>query len=125
MNNQFKRILDLVRRTGDRMVVTDPEGEQAVVIMDFDEYEAIIEALGTAEFDYFDDDLALEQTTQPVPPTPEPPVQTPNYEPESPSYSPNLTDEAFPNENLANLSEESTEENDDGEDEQFYLEPVE
>jgi len=114
MNNQFKRILDLVRRTGDRMVVTDPEGKEPVVIMDFDEYEAMIEALGTAEFDYFDDDLAFEPTVEPAPPSPEPP-----------NFTPELADEAFPSDNLAEISEESVENEDEGEDEQFYLEPIE
>lgn len=44
MDMQFKRILNLVRRTGDRMVVTDPNGEDAYVVMGFDAYEALMEA---------------------------------------------------------------------------------
>lgn len=44
MDMQFKRILNLVRRTGDRMVVTDPNGEDTYVIMGFDAYEALMEA---------------------------------------------------------------------------------
>jgi hypothetical protein len=43
MNDQFRRILDLVRRTGDRMVVTDPEGNDAFVVMDLESYEQIID----------------------------------------------------------------------------------
>lgn len=42
MNRQFKRILDLVRRTGDRIVVTDPDGEESYVVMGLDQYEALI-----------------------------------------------------------------------------------
>ena len=45
MNRQLKRILDLVRRTGDRMVVTDPDGEEAYVIMGLEQYEEILEAV--------------------------------------------------------------------------------
>ena len=43
MNDQFRRILDLVRRTGDRMVVTDPEGNDAFVVMDLESYEQMID----------------------------------------------------------------------------------
>lgn len=39
MNYQFKRLLDLVRRTGDRLVVTDPNGEDAYVLMGLEAYE--------------------------------------------------------------------------------------
>lgn len=42
MKAQFQRILDLVRRTGDRMVVTDPDGEHAYVVMDLDQYEDLL-----------------------------------------------------------------------------------
>lgn len=42
MDRQLKRILDLVRRTGDRMVVTDPNGHDAYVIMGLDQYEDLL-----------------------------------------------------------------------------------
>ena len=34
MNDQFTRIFDLVRQTGDRLIVTDPEGLDPIVVMD-------------------------------------------------------------------------------------------
>ncbi|MBT5808073.1 hypothetical protein HOI18_02240 [Candidatus Uhrbacteria bacterium] len=43
MNDQFKRILDLVRRTGDTMVVTDPDGDEAYVVMNLDQYELMLD----------------------------------------------------------------------------------
>ena len=43
MQYQFQRILDLVRRTGDRMVIMDPEGNQPFVIMDIDQYEMLLD----------------------------------------------------------------------------------
>lgn len=43
MNNTFKRVLALVQRTGDRMVVIDPDHEEAFVIMGIDDYEALAE----------------------------------------------------------------------------------
>jgi len=42
MNDQFRRILDLVRATGDRMVVTDPNGNDPIVVMDLDSYEELL-----------------------------------------------------------------------------------
>lgn len=44
MDKQLRRILNLVRKTGDRMVVTDPEGDDVYVVMGLDQYEALIEA---------------------------------------------------------------------------------
>lgn len=43
MDKQFKRILELVRRTGDRMIVTDSDGENVYVVMDIDAYEGLID----------------------------------------------------------------------------------
>lgn len=42
MKNQFERVLNLVRRTGDTMIVVDKEGNDAYVVMDLDRYEAIL-----------------------------------------------------------------------------------
>lgn len=43
MNDQFRRILDLVRRTGDTMVVTDPDGDDVFVVMDLEQYELMLD----------------------------------------------------------------------------------
>lgn len=42
MKDQFRRILNLVRHTGDTMVVTDTNGEDVYVIMDIDQYELLL-----------------------------------------------------------------------------------
>ncbi len=42
MNTVFRRILALARRTGDRIIVTDPEGEEVFVLMGLDQYESIL-----------------------------------------------------------------------------------
>ncbi len=42
MKDQFRRILDLVRKTGDTMVVTDPDGEESFVVMDIEQYEMLL-----------------------------------------------------------------------------------
>lgn len=38
----MRRILDLARRTGDRVIVTDPEGKEAFVLLSLDAYEALL-----------------------------------------------------------------------------------
>ena len=42
--NNLRRILDLAKRTGDRVIVTDPDGDEAFVLMGFDQYEAMLGA---------------------------------------------------------------------------------
>lgn len=43
-HEQFSRLLRLAHKTGDRLIVTDPNGSEPVVILPLDEYEALIEA---------------------------------------------------------------------------------
>ena len=42
MTDQFRHILDLARRTGDTMIVTDPDGGDVFVVMDLDKYESLL-----------------------------------------------------------------------------------
>lgn len=42
MDDTFKRILALARRTGDRLIVTDPEGKEAFAILSLDQYEELL-----------------------------------------------------------------------------------
>ncbi|MCX6714528.1 MAG: hypothetical protein NTX72_01810 [Candidatus Uhrbacteria bacterium] len=39
MKDQLKRILNLVQKTGDTMIVTDPNGDDVYVVMGLDQYE--------------------------------------------------------------------------------------
>jgi len=41
--NQLDRVMRLVRRTGDRCVVLDNENDSAVVLMNLDEYESLLD----------------------------------------------------------------------------------
>lgn len=43
-NQHFSRLLRLARRTGDRLIVTDEQGGEPIVILPIDEYEALIDA---------------------------------------------------------------------------------
>ena len=42
MDKQLRRILNLVRKTGDRMVVTDGNGEDVYVVMGLEQYENLV-----------------------------------------------------------------------------------
>lgn len=43
-SNQLNQILSVVRHTGDRVVVVDPENDEVVVLMLFSEYKALLSA---------------------------------------------------------------------------------
>ena len=106
--NNFQRILDLVRRTGDKMVVTDPNGDDAYVIMDLDEYELMLAESGLIDepfADQFFDDLDPAGIDEEFLFDEEPALQA--------------------SETTADLSPEDKLEDVLGEEEQFYLEPVE
>jgi hypothetical protein len=42
MSKQLQRVLGLARRTGDRVVVFDPESDNSYVVIGLDEYEALV-----------------------------------------------------------------------------------
>ncbi|MEI6510681.1 MAG: hypothetical protein WCO25_01410 [Candidatus Uhrbacteria bacterium] len=42
MDKQLRRILNLVRKTGDRMVVTDTNGDDVYVVMGLEQYENLV-----------------------------------------------------------------------------------
>ncbi|MEI7452019.1 MAG: hypothetical protein WCK37_02310 [Candidatus Falkowbacteria bacterium] len=43
MNNQLQKILSLVKRTGDRIIVFDPvDSDKSYVVMDIEQYEKIL-----------------------------------------------------------------------------------
>lgn len=59
MDTRFQRILSLVKRTGDRVVVTDPNGDDAFVVMGLDQYEDLIDS-----FDYLNTDFEGEEGSE-------------------------------------------------------------
>jgi len=66
MDKKFRRILDLIRRSGDRMIVTSPEGDDAFVVMGLEDYEILmeLEQLAISSQDDFEGEV-------PLPPQPE------------------------------------------------------
>ncbi len=137
MNDAFKRILALARRTGDRMIVTDPDGREAFALLSLDQYE---ELLGGPK-----DEPGLPPPPPDLPPPAPAPVEVPTLDFHEPDLSPEVlgsvptVPSAVPVPVSVPISEEKTtekppvsqelppisgEEEDFGE-EQFYLEPVE
>lgn len=45
-NSQLDRLLRFAQRTGDRLIITDAQGKQPVVILSLDEYEALLGGQG-------------------------------------------------------------------------------
>lgn len=52
--NQLNQILRVVRHTGDRVVVVDPETDDVVVLMPFSEYEAMLHEPFDSVHDFFE-----------------------------------------------------------------------
>lgn len=48
MNLAFRRLMDLSKKTGDRLIITDPDGEDAFVLMAVDQYEALLQPSTTS-----------------------------------------------------------------------------
>ncbi len=65
MEKSFKRILELVKKTGDRMIVTDHDGENAYVVMDLEQYELIWDAVTHPEFE-FEEEIDVQKTEEEV-----------------------------------------------------------
>lgn len=63
MTDQLKRILNLVRKTGDTMIVTDPNGEDVYVVMGLDQYENL------REIENFDPEMEMDDLEGYTPPS--------------------------------------------------------
>jgi PHD/YefM family antitoxin component YafN of YafNO toxin-antitoxin module len=44
MENHLKRVLNLVRKTGDTMIVVDKDSDDSFVVMDLDQYEMLLDS---------------------------------------------------------------------------------
>lgn len=65
MENHLKRVLGLVRKTGDTMIVVDKDGQESFVVMDLDQYEMLLDAQFMGEDR--DDGMDEEEEVQPQP----------------------------------------------------------
>ena len=125
-HDHLHRLLQLAKKTGDTLIVTDPDGHEPVVIMDVAKYEALLD-LGTLAQDSeetyedmpfedlygeeeLDDDLFLPEIEQALP------VDANDlFVPEEVTREASVIDEGEP---------DPDNEDEDGE-ERFYLEPIE
>lgn len=71
MENHLKRVLSLVRKTGDTMIVVDRDGEESFVVMDLDQYEMLLDAqfMGEDWDDGMVEEESSEEEIQPQPKT--------------------------------------------------------
>lgn len=69
MEGYFERILQLVQKTGDRVIVTDPSLKKAFVIMDLDQYESILSLQASSgEEGFTEEDFDLANAVEEVQP---------------------------------------------------------
>lgn len=57
----LKRLMRLARQTGDVLIITDPEGQEPIVLMSVDRYEV----LRSDEIDRLDEEAAHEKWSEP------------------------------------------------------------
>ncbi len=102
-NSQLDRLLRFAQRTGDRLIITDAQGKQPVVILSLDEYEALLGA-------------------QEAPPKSRP-APAPQVAEEEEEVDLTKIEEAVAAANK-DFTPKTKGKVDDGGEEQFYLEPV-
>ena len=125
-HDTLQRLLNLIGKTGDRVVVTDPAGEKPYVLMSLDQYEKLIDAEATPE---------AKPASAPAPaPAParrptlqvaedlDPPIElgTTRKKREIPLWKPSAAPQPAPQATTPPPQEKASES-----EEQFYLEPLE
>ncbi|MAG11680.1 MAG: hypothetical protein CMI52_02635 [Parcubacteria group bacterium] len=103
---EWKRIVDLVKKTGERCVVIDPDHDEPVVIMPLSEYECMADQMDE-EFDF-----GLDGMRSDIP-----------FEPEA-DWIPDFAQEEEP---ILEVIEEHIDEEDEPvvSEESWYIEPIE
>lgn len=122
LNRNFKRLIRLAKRTNSPLIVTDADGEDPVVLMSVDQFEALASEFDPADYDCFEDfedeiwdnddiDLALDDDEI--------------EEIEQDFMAPVPEDEIFAGEIADEELDEAENTAENGSEEQFYLEPIE
>lgn len=110
-DEQLLRLIRLAQRTGDTLIVADPAGENDIVLMDVDRYEAIVDdGLGEPVEELPDEFFVEESPVMDV-------YEEPTPASETPETAESSVEEAIP--------DLPVDENDDFGEERFYLEPIE
>lgn len=146
MENHLKRVLSLVRKTGDTMIVVDKDGQESFVVMDLDQYEMLLDAqfIGEDWDEGMVEEESSEEEAQPQPKTSSGPDiwdVMPAAGEEGETWDIDQLDqeefadlekqyEAFASRHVKEAIEETKtapkkKEDDEYGEEQFYLEPVE
>src|SRR3989338_5379463 len=112
MKDQLKRILNLVRKTGDTMIVTDPDGEDVYVVMGLDRYEDLRNETG------FDEEMAEDEWNR----FEEEQKRLGDWDANSDFLSKNEEPEESV---VKKITPKLAEKEEDFGEEQFYLEPIE
>lgn len=147
--SQLDRIIKLVRRTGDRFVIMDKETEEVMVLMNLGEYENLLndvtpvaclpeedmlqkinhdiarwreQNLKNIEPDWEESETEDEEPTEAEV---DEMAEEPHLEPIIAKETPIAPLESQESQENANLSEETLADLPEGEEEKFYLEPIE
>ena len=125
-HDTLQRLLDLIGKTGDRIVVTDPAGEKPYVLMSLDQYEKLMGEKGASpQATSASPEIAQKPSRRPTLQVAEdldPPVDlnASRKKREIPLWKPSLEEKPAAKPEPAGEREKET----DAE-EQFYLEPLE
>ncbi len=122
MTSQFRHILNLVRKTGDTMIVTDPNGDDVFVVMDLDKYEALLGA-ETKEKDLWDVMKPANSDSKTWDMEEMNEQELAELEKQYNEFANKNVEKAI-EENMSKIEEKPKEDDNFGE-EEFYLEPVE
>ena len=131
--NGIRRLLGIVEKTGDKVIVTDPAGEHPYVLMSLDQYERLIGSASEKPIE-----AKVSQETPPEPPKVKPQAPTPkppSAKPQIPPWRAKLgldtveppVQDLFKGQPRAKVTAVVAEESamDAEGEEQFYLEPLE
>lgn len=120
LNQNFKRLIDLAKRTNSPLIVTNSDGEEPVVLMSIDQYESLAADFDPTEFDCCgEDDWYSDEMDEPVLQGHDISKMPADYEEIIPE------DEIFNGEITPELSDDVNDVDENGTEEQFYLEPIE
>ncbi|MBI4713944.1 hypothetical protein HY771_02055 [Candidatus Uhrbacteria bacterium] len=122
MTSQFRHILNLVRKTGDTMIVTDPDGDDVFVVMDLPKYESLLNQ-ELREKDLFDVMKPANSDTKTWDISKIDEKEIEDIEKQYKQFTNKHIEQAIA-ENPPKIEEKPKEDDEFGE-EQFYLEPVE
>ena len=125
-HDTLQRLLNLIGKTGDRIVVTDPAGENPYVLMSLDQYEKLMSEKGSSKRELLGSEssspMPARRPTLQVAEDLDPPINlsAPRKKREIPLWKPSTEPKKS---KKAEVATEPEKESDS--EEQFYLEPLE